>query len=50
MANRVFQSGIYEMKEAINRVVGVLDEPGAVISGSGRNLIGGVRGASWQSA
>jgi hypothetical protein len=26
MANRVFQSVIYQMKDAINRVVGVVDE------------------------
>ena len=32
MANRVFQSVIYQMKDAINRVVGVVDETGAVIS------------------
>ena len=32
MANRVFQSVIYQMKDAIDRVVGVVDETGAVIS------------------
>ena len=32
MANRVFQSVIYQMKEAIDSVVGVVDEHGAVIS------------------
>ena len=31
MANRVFQSVIYQMKDAINRVVGVVDETGTVI-------------------
>ena len=40
MANRVFQSVIYQMKDAINRVVGVVDETGAVISCSELNLIG----------
>ena len=39
MANRVFQSVIYQMKDAINRVVGVVDETGAVISCSELNLI-----------
>ena len=42
MANRVFQSVIYQMKDAINRVVGVVDETGAVISCSELNLIGEV--------
>ena len=28
MANRVFQSVIYQMKDAIDRVVGVVDETG----------------------
>ena len=43
MANRVFQSVIYQMKDAINRVVGVVDETGTVISCSELNLIGEVR-------
>ena len=43
MANRVFQSVIYQMKDAIDRVVGVVDETGAVISCSELNLIGEVR-------
>ena len=43
MANRVFQSVIYQMKDAIDRVVGVVDETGAVISCSEPNLIGEVR-------
>ena len=40
MANRVFQSVIYQMKDAIDRVVGVVDESGAVISCSELNQIG----------
>ena len=40
MANRVFQSVIYQMKDAIDRVVGVVDETGAVIACSELNLIG----------
>lgn len=43
MANRVFQSVIYQMKDAIDRVVGVVDEMGTVISCSELNLIGEVR-------
>jgi len=43
MANRVFQSVIYQMKDAIDRVVGVVDETGAVISCSELNLIGEMR-------
>lgn len=42
MANRVFQSVIYQMKDAIDRVVGVVDETGAVIACSELNLIGEV--------
>ena len=38
MANRVFQSVIYQMKDAIDRVVGVVDETGEVISCSELNL------------
>ena len=45
MANRVFQSVIYQMKDAIDRVVGVVDETGAVISCSER-----CARALWQSA
>ena len=43
MANRVFQSVIYQMKDAIDRVVGVVDETGAVIACSELNLIGEVQ-------
>ena len=32
MANRVFQNVVYQMKDAIDRVVGVVDETGAVIA------------------
>ena len=32
MANRVFQNVVYQMKDAIARVVGVVDETGAVIA------------------
>src|SRR5699024_6238319 len=43
MANRVFQGVVYQMKDAINRVVGVVDETGTVISCSDLNMIGEVR-------
>ena len=43
MANRVFQSVIYQMKDAVDRVVGVVDETGTVISCSELNQIGEVR-------
>ena len=32
MANRVFQNVVYQMKDAVDRVVGVIDETGTVIS------------------
>lgn len=31
MSNRLFQGIIYQMKDAIDRVIGVLDETGVVI-------------------
>ena len=43
MANRVFQSVVYQMKDAIDRVVGVVDETGTVIASSELNLIGELR-------
>ena len=43
MANRVFQSVIYQMKDAIDRVVGVVDETGAVIACSELGQIGEMR-------
>ncbi len=43
MANRVFQNVVYQMKDAIDRVVGVVDETGAVISCSELDQIGEVR-------
>ncbi len=43
MANRVFQSVVYQMKDAIDRVVGVVDETGIVIACSELNLIGEMR-------
>ena len=43
MANRVFQNVVYQMKDAVDRVVGVVDETGAVISCSELGQIGEVR-------
>ncbi len=43
MSNRLFQSLIYQMKDAINRVVGVIDENGMVIACSELVKIGEVR-------
>ena len=43
MANRVFQNVVYQMKDAIDRVVGVVDETGAVISCPELGQIGEMR-------
>ena len=43
MANRVFQNVVYQMKDAIDRVVGVVDETGAVIACSELGQIGEMR-------
>ncbi|MEG0179362.1 MAG: PucR family transcriptional regulator, partial [Oscillospiraceae bacterium] len=43
MANRVFQGVVYQMKDAIDRMVGVVDETGTIISCSDLNRIGEVR-------
>ena len=43
MANRVFQGVVYQMKDAIGRTVGVVDETGTVISCSDMLMIGEVR-------
>ena len=32
MSNRLFQGVIYQMKDAIDRVIGVVDENGVVVS------------------
>ena len=45
MANRVFQGVVYQMKDAVDRIIGVVDETGAVISSSDLNMIGEVRTA-----
>ena len=43
MANRVFQNVVYQMKDAVDRVVGVVDETGTVIACSELGQIGEVR-------
>ena len=43
MANRVFQNVVYQMKDAVDRVVGVIDETGTVISCAELGQIGEVR-------
>ncbi len=43
MANRVFQSVVYQMKEVVDRVVGVFDETGTIIACSDLSKIAEVR-------
>ncbi len=43
MSNRLFQSVIHQMREAVDRTIGVIDETGAVISCSDLGRIGEVR-------
>ena len=43
MANRVFQGVIFQMKEAVGRTLGVVDETGTVIACTELNCIGEVR-------
>ncbi|MBS7275727.1 MAG: helix-turn-helix domain-containing protein [Eubacteriales bacterium] len=43
MSNRLFQGIIHQMKDAVDRVIGVLDENGIIISCSDLSKIGGTR-------
>ena len=43
MSNRLFQSVIHQMKDAIDRVIGVIDENGVIISCSELVKIGEIR-------
>ena len=43
MSNRLFQGIIYQMKDAVDRIIGVIDETGVVISCSELGKIGEVR-------
>ena len=43
MSNRLFQSVIYQMKDAVERVIGVIDENGVIISCSELGKIGEIK-------
>lgn len=43
MSNRLFQGIIHQMKDAVDRVIGVIDENGVIISCSELTKIGGTR-------
>lgn len=43
MSNRLFQGLIYQMKDAINRVIGVIDDNGVVVACSELGIIGEIR-------
>lgn len=43
MSNRLFQGVIYQMKDAVNRIIGVIDENGVVVACSELVKIGEVR-------
>ncbi|MBQ7384356.1 MAG: PucR family transcriptional regulator, partial [Clostridia bacterium] len=43
MSNRLFQGVIYQMKDAFDRIIGVIDENGVVISCSDLGKMGDVR-------
>ena len=46
MSNRLFQGVIHQMKDAIDRTVGVVDETGTIISCSELGRIGEVQESS----
>ena len=43
MSNRLFQSIIHQMKDAVDRVIGVIDDNGVIISCSDLTKIGETR-------
>ena len=43
MSNRLFQSVIHQMKDAIDRVIGVIDENGVIIACSELVKIGEIK-------
>ena len=45
MSNRLFQSVIHQMKDAVDRTIGVIDETGVIIACSELVKIGEVRQA-----
>lgn len=50
MSNRLFQSIIHQMKDAVDRVIGVIDESGTVVSCSELSRIGEVQGSAVSEA
>lgn len=50
MSNRLFQGIVYQMKDAVDRVVGVVDENSAVIACSDLTQIGSVRAGAMNEA
>jgi len=40
MSNRLFQSIVHQMKDAIDRIIGVVDENGVVLASSELSRIG----------
>ena len=45
MANTLFQSVIHQIKDSVNRTIGIVDKSGAVLACSDLNLVGTVRPA-----
>ena len=43
MSNRLFQGVIYQMKDAFERIIGVIDENGVIISCSDLGKMGDIR-------
>ena len=43
MSNRLFQSVIHQMKDAVDRIIGVIDENGVIIACSELIKIGEIR-------
>ena len=43
MSNRLFQGVVHQMKDAVERVIGVVDESGVVVACSELTKIGEVR-------
>ena len=41
MSNRLFQGIVHQMKDAVNRVIGVIDENGTIIACSDLTRVGG---------
>ena len=50
MSNRLFQSVIHQMKDAVDRTIGVIDESGSIIACSELGRIGEALGPSVSEA